>query len=188
MATFERSARWVGDLDHSFYNDERQRFIWYEGSAIGFQMMLIAHYLVAGLILLIAGHPALWYVLAMLAPTSITTLVVVSYCAAKGAQYFPDRGDFTRSRGVVAIGAVLLLAAGLIRALPSRGSDDAPADGFWGGFTSVTDWLGFALGLGLALGVGMAIAAAFRQRHRRDGLDDDGRDDDAGDDSDDDLA
>ncbi len=43
------ALRWIGDLDHPFYQDERRRFIWYEASAIGFQLMLSSQFLIGGI-------------------------------------------------------------------------------------------------------------------------------------------
>ncbi len=38
MAVFMKAARTIGDLDDEFYHDERQRDVWNEASAVGFQL------------------------------------------------------------------------------------------------------------------------------------------------------
>ena len=40
MSLCDRAAKVVGDLDHPFYEEERQRDVWNEASAVGFQTVL----------------------------------------------------------------------------------------------------------------------------------------------------
>ena len=47
----ERALRWIGDLDHPFYDDERQRFIWYEASTVGFQLFSFVNFFLVGAML-----------------------------------------------------------------------------------------------------------------------------------------
>lgn len=113
---FDRTARWIGDLDHPFYSDERNRFVWYEASAIGFQLMFMGAYTVAGLMLWIGGASAVPYALAMLAPAVITAVVLKGYVTRAGADYWPSGADFRRSRGIAALATIVVLISGAARA------------------------------------------------------------------------
>lgn len=165
----DKALRWIGELDHPFYDDERQRFIWYEASAIGFQLLLLLQYFAAGVALLVWGAPALPFMWALLAPLLITVFVIVAYCARRGAKYFPGRSDLGRGRYWLAIGVTLVLIAGLVRAGLDR-SDDAPgseSDGFWGGFTSVLS--GGSFGLAMLVGLLAGVVAASLSKNKSDG-------------------
>lgn len=117
------ALRWIGDLDHPFYNDERQRFVWYEASAIGLQMLLMLQFIVGGLTLLIVGGGAWGWVMLAIAPTLITALVIVGYASSKGAPYFAASSDLKRSRGIFGGAIGLLWVAGAIRAGIGSGDD-----------------------------------------------------------------
>lgn len=121
---FDGALRWIGDLDHPFYNDERQRFVWYEASAIGFQLLLMLQAVIAGVTLLIFGNPAWKYVALALAPTVLTTLVIIAYASGRGAPYFATSSDLKRGRGVFAAIVGLLWGVGAIRAGAISGGDD----------------------------------------------------------------
>ena len=113
----ERALRWVGDLDHPFYNDERQRYVWYEASAIGFQFMFLANYAAAGLMLWIGGADALPYGLAILIVTIVVVFTVLGYATRRQADYAPGLSDFLRTRGVLVVVINLFAVTGLVRAL-----------------------------------------------------------------------
>ena len=126
----ERTLRWVGDLDHPFYNDERQRYVWYEASAVGFQLMFLANYVVAGLMLWIGGADAVVYGLPLLIVTIVAALAVLSYASRRRAEYAPDLSDFFRTRGVLVLVVNVIAMTGLIRALVDL---DDGGGGFAGG-------------------------------------------------------
>lgn len=155
------ALRWVGDLDHPFYNDERQRFVWYEASAIGFQLMLMLQTIGGGITLLLFGNPAWKYVLLALAPTVLTTIVVTGYASRHGAPYFASSSDFKRSRGIFAIVVMLIWAAGVLRAGPSGG------DTTW----DVSTIAGFITGIAVVGLVAFAITR-LQKRSQREVADD----------------
>ena len=75
---FERFATAVGDLDSPFYDEERDRDVWNEASAVGFQLMLWGLPLVSAVCLWVGGAAALPYAAAMLVPWAVaaaTTLI-----------------------------------------------------------------------------------------------------------------
>lgn len=126
-SALERALRWVGDLDHPFYNDERQRYVWYEASAIGFQLMFLANYAAAGLMLWIGGAEALPYGLAILIVTIVVASTVLGYASRRRADYAPELSDVLRTRGVLVVVINLFAVSGLVRA-----DLDSSGEGFTG--------------------------------------------------------
>lgn len=129
-SALERALRWVGDLDHPFYNDERQRYVWYEASAIGFQLMFLANYAAAGLMLWIGGAEALPYGLAIFVVSIVVALAVMGYASRRRAEYAPDLSDVFRKRGVLGVVISAFAVSGFIRALIDAGDG---VGGFTGG-------------------------------------------------------
>lgn len=113
----ERALRWMGDLDHPFYNDERQRFIWYEASTIAFQFFLFANVAVAGLMFWVGGAQALPYGLAVFAVQAIAGIVAVNYANSKYVEYVPKPSELMSGRNLVYGALVLFAGSGLVRAL-----------------------------------------------------------------------
>lgn len=133
----ERALRWIGDLDHPFYSDERNRYVWYEASAIAFQLLFIGSYFVTGLVLLIGGGSALPYALAMFVPTIAAAVVFQGYLKRHSAEYWPSRNDLVRRRGKLGVFAGVFVLVGLVRAtfdLQASTSGDGASDSFFGGF------------------------------------------------------
>lgn len=120
----ETALRWIGDLDHPFYNDERQRFVWYEASAIGFQLLILLMFGLAGIAMLVAGVSALPIVLAMVVPIATAAAVVRWYSERHHAPFWPSGADLRRKRGAVGFGLVVLYGAGIIRLLLDLGDSD----------------------------------------------------------------
>lgn len=112
----DAALRWIGDLDHPFYEDERNRFIWYEAQAIGFQFMGLASYFAAAISLLIGGSGAIPYAAAMMAPFIVSAVVLKAYVVRRGADYWPQSMDFRRSRGMAVLAIMALLFIGFGRA------------------------------------------------------------------------
>ena len=127
----ESTLRFVGDLDHPFYDDERQRFVWYEASAIGLQLVLITSYGTAGVLMLVGGAAAVPYAFASLTPILVTLLFVVWYCQRKNAPFFATGSDFKRRRVWLVLAMTSVLIAGIIRALLDISGD--ASSGFSGG-------------------------------------------------------
>lgn len=150
----DAALRWVGDLDHPFYNDERQRFVWYEASAIGFQLLLVLQYALAAIVMIVGGYDALPFVLPALLPAAFTSIIVAAYASQRGAQYFPGRSDLRRSRGLLVLALLVLYIAAAIRVgfdIPNEGGSGS---GFSGGFRQ-------AIPVGLAVGIAGAVLGAW---------------------------
>ena len=108
--------RWIGDLDHPFYSDERNRYVWYEASAIGFQLLFMGSYFMSGLVLWVGGADAMPYVLALFVPSMIAAGVFQTYLKRHSAEYWPTKNDLGRRRGQFAILGGVVLLSGLVRA------------------------------------------------------------------------
>jgi len=112
---YEAALRVIGDLDHPHYQDERQRFVWYEASAIGFQLLLLLNLAMVGIVLLVMGQSAYWSMFAIIIPTGIAAVVTAAYTKKRGAYYSPQSSDFKRARGVIGVAVGLLYLAGFVR-------------------------------------------------------------------------
>ena len=64
---FMRAAGVVGDLDHPFYEEERQRDVWNEACAVGLQVALWLGLALAAAMVWLGGSTALPYALAVFA-------------------------------------------------------------------------------------------------------------------------
>lgn len=148
----DRALRWIGDLDHPFYSDERNRYVWYEASAIAFQMLFLGSYFMAGLVLFVAGGSAIPYVLAMFVPAMAAVVVFQGYLKRHSAEYWPGKNDLVRRRGQVAIFAGVFLIIGLIRASIDLQDGEGAIGSLTGGATR---------GLITGLLVGPIAAVAF---------------------------
>lgn len=161
----ERALRWIGDLDHPFYSDERNRYVWYEASAIAFQLLFLSSYVMAGLLLLLFGADGMPYVLAMFMPAIITAVVFQGYLQRKSAEYWPQRNDFRRPRGQLAAFSAVFLLAGLIRAvidLQGRTDSATARDSFFGGAIQ-----GMIAGLLVGPIVAVAVVAYKRRQQAK---------------------
>lgn len=150
----ERTLRWVGELDHPFYNDERQRFVWYEASAVGFQLMFLVNVFVLGAIAWIGGGPSLLYVYPMVVAQYVVVFVVLRYAKKKHAEYSPNAAGLRTGRTRLHLIVLVFLGTGLLRAQFDAGT----GSGFVGGLQQ-----GFAWGLA-SVPVLFAMGASFALR------------------------
>ena len=152
---FVAAAGAVGDLDHPFYAEERQRDVWNEASAVGLQLALLLGLAAATAMLWLGGGEALPYAATLLAVLSATAGVTLAYARRLGVRVEPDVEGLLRLR-LVPYGVLLVLF--LVAAVRS-----APADGFGAGFAR-----GAVLGSVLAV-VGLAVSALRARRSARRG-------------------
>lgn len=111
----DRAMRWIGDLDHPFYSDERQRYVWYEASAIGFQLFVLIQILMIGGAMVVIGRASLPYLMFVFPPFVVGTLVAEFYARKHNAPYLIRWSDMRRSRGLLALGIAGLYLAGVLR-------------------------------------------------------------------------
>jgi len=127
---FVRAAGRIGDLGSPFYDEERQRDVWDEASAVGFQLLLWLLPGAAVVSVWVGGAAAVPYALVMLLASGLSSGVVLAFARARGL-------DLGAAVGVTVVRwrllALLLLlgafCAGVVRVTP----EDSAGRGFgWG--------------------------------------------------------
>ncbi|MDQ2757709.1 MAG: hypothetical protein M3Y71_14300 [Actinomycetota bacterium] len=159
--TLPARSRWltaaesVGDLGSPFYDDERQRDVWNEASAVGFQTMLWLTAAAAAAMVWIGGETALPYALVVFAIAGVGAVTAVGYARA----YRVDVGTHDRlplRRLLPYLALVAVFTAGVLRT--------TTGDGIGGG-------LGTGVGIGVAVGSLAAVGGTLYGRRTRPGLD-----------------
>ena len=151
---FVRAAGVVGDLDSPFYREERQRDVWNEASAVGFQaVLLLALVAVTGMVWLV-GAPALPYAATVLGVVGVAAWVTVLYAWALGVTV-DDPAGLLRLRLVPYAVLLVLFLVGAARV--------GPSGGFMGGFVQ-----GAAVGGGATALVLLCSGLRARRRKRRE--------------------
>ena len=77
--TFTRAARAIGDLDSPFYDEERQRDVWNEASAVGLQAMIWGTLGLTCAMAWLGGGTAAPWAVALLAVVGVASLLTVGY-------------------------------------------------------------------------------------------------------------
>jgi hypothetical protein len=148
---FVAAAGLVGDLNHPFYAEERQRDVWNEACAVGFQLVLWLALASATAMVWLGGAPALPYVVTVLAVVGVTAGVTLTYAHRLGVRV-DDAEGMLRLRLVPYCALILLLFAGVVRV--------APPDGFAGGFVH-------GMVAGMVVAVLWLLVSGLRARHRQ---------------------
>ncbi len=107
---FIKAMRFVGDLDDEFYDDERQRDVWNEASAIGFQLFSWTAMIFAAALPWTVGRTGAFIGLGILISFTVITTVTVGYSWARGVNLY-TASKIGRVRGFV---VVLLMLIGYI--------------------------------------------------------------------------
>ena len=145
---FIRVASAVADFGSPFYAEERQRDVWNQASAFGFQTFVWSSLVLSSAMLWIVGGPAVGFALALLLMTGLVSALVIAYAHRLGIDP-KDPSRMRRPRTVVVAMLVLVLTGGLVRAdesasMPSRLSVIA----------------------GMAFGITLALLGRWAVRHR----------------------
>lgn len=112
---FVRAAAVVGDLDSPFYAEERDRDVWNEASAVGFQVLLWGVPLLGAVALWLAGASALLPVGLLLAVWAVAGGVVLGYAHRFGVD--PNaRTPLVAGRRAAFFAVLGLLGTGVVRA------------------------------------------------------------------------
>jgi hypothetical protein len=151
---FVAAAGVVGDLDHPFYEEERQRDVWNEASAVGFQLVLWLSLAAATAMVWLGDAPALPYATSVLAVVSVASTVTVLYAHRLGIRIDDARGVM-RLRMLPYVGLLVAFFVGVVRV--------APEDGFFGGFAK-----GMVLGSCCALAWLLGSGIRARRREARE--------------------
>ncbi|MCK0092862.1 DUF2029 domain-containing protein [Rhodococcus sp. F64268] len=163
MAVFMKLARIIGDLDDEFYRDERQRDVWNEASAVGFQLAQWAA-LVGGAVLpWLAGRAGAQIAIGVLALWFLISMAVIMYARARDVDVYATAKTWTPRVFV----ACLVYLAGIvgIYAQLSTPLDQDPAT-----------WAGAVVGGLVGGGTAVALIAWYRHRQRRRWAEEDARD------------
>jgi hypothetical protein len=153
---FMRVASAIGDLGSPFYEEERQRDVWNEASAVGFQAMLWSSLVAANVMIWVGRATALPYSLGLLAIMGGASILAVVYADRAGVQVehaLPVDGPSRLGRPALVLFALLFASylAGLLTAV----------DWAAGGFT-----VGAAVGAMIGA-VGALVVLAVRLLRRR---------------------
>jgi hypothetical protein len=149
---FMRAAAVVGDLNSPFYAEERQRDVWNEASAVGFQLMLWLDLVAANVMVWVGGSTGLPYALATIGIVGLASSVVLSYAKRLGVE--ADAPEHLRRTALMpALGLVMAFFLGVAF------SRDWPDSGFWSGFPQ-------GMAVGAAIGVVAAAVGLVRELRR----------------------
>lgn len=129
---FLRAAAAVGDLGNPFYAEERQRDVWDEASAVGFQLVLWLGLAAATGMVWAGGAQGLPYALTVFAVVGLASLVAVRYAQDLGVRV-DDAARLLRLRLVPYVALLLLFLVGVLRAAPAGGFGRGLALGAVGG-------------------------------------------------------
>lgn len=145
---FIRVAGRIGDLGSPFYDEEHQRDVWNEASAVGFQLLLWVLPLAAVVSVWLGGATATPYALVMFLASGLASWTVMLFARARGVEAGSAEG-VTVMRWRLLAYLVLLGAfcAGVVRAAP-----DSP--------------FGPGAGWGLLAGGAIGVAAVAWGQHR----------------------
>lgn len=114
-ATFDRFATRVGHLDSPFYDEERERDVWNEASAVAFQLLLWSIPLVATAVMWVGGAGVLAPVGVMMLPWLAAAAMALVYAYRQGVDPANHRA-FSPGRLWAWAGVQAALGAGILRA------------------------------------------------------------------------
>jgi hypothetical protein len=154
MSTFKRTMAFVGDLDDPFYDDERQRDVWNEASAVGFQLFLWASVIAAAILPWIAGTPGSWTAVGLLVAYGVIANATLAYSKMQGVD-MQTSASHLRPR-IIVFGALAVIAA--IGAVYTLIPGNSVSEGFQHGV-----WVGGICGAA----AGAVVAAVQIRRNRR---------------------
>ncbi|WP_024796169.1 hypothetical protein [Tomitella biformata] len=123
MSVLVTTARFVGDLDSEFYADERQREVWNEASAVGFQVLNWALVIAAAILPWAAGRTGAWIALGLLVGWVAVSFLVLAYARALEVDLYVVASLWT-PRSVVMVAVYLVGALGVILRLVLADTSD----------------------------------------------------------------
>ncbi|WP_241386200.1 DUF2029 domain-containing protein [Rhodococcus sp. CH91] len=166
MTIFLRAARIIGDLDDDFYRDERQRDVWNEASAVGFQVFSWTSLLGAAVLPWVAGRTGAWTALGILVVWFLASVTTLLYARMRDVDVYAT-ATLWRPRGLAAAGLYLVGIAGIFVSLRFGGEpfDNDPAT-----------WAGRITGATLVLLLAAGAVAWNRRRTRVRRAEEDARD------------
>lgn len=115
MNTFDRATRRIGDLDNPLYAEERQRDVWNESSAVGFQLLLWGLLVAAAALSVVTGTAAAVPVSIMLGLAALAMVVAVAHAARRSVEIALTARKRGGWRAVLIGGLLGLVVSGLMR-------------------------------------------------------------------------
>ncbi|WP_338886504.1 hypothetical protein [Rhodococcus sovatensis] len=113
MSIFTKSMRFVGDLDDGFYDDERQRDVWNEASAVGFQLFIWASLLAGAVLPWVAGRTGSWIAVGIIVVYLTISFAVLAYSRSRGLDMYTSQ-KLARPRIALVVGLYLVGGAGAV--------------------------------------------------------------------------
>ncbi|KSZ57593.1 hypothetical protein Z045_16615 [Rhodococcus pyridinivorans KG-16] len=158
MTVFVKTARFIGDLDDEFYRDERQRDVWNEASAVGFQLSLWIALVAAALLPWLAGRLGAWTALGILVAWFVVSIVTQLYARQRDVDLYAT-AKLWRPRSTAAAGLYLVGVAGIFLQLRY---ESHPFE------NDAATWAGRVVGAAVAIVLaGLALAWSRRRTQRR---------------------
>lgn len=152
MNAFIKALRFVGDLDDEFYDDERQRDVWNEASAVGFQLFSWTAAVGAAILPWVAGVTGAWIGLGILLTSTIISVVTMAYARARDVNLY-TASKVWRLRGFVVAALLLIGYVGvLVRLQPD----------LW---AEASTWAGGVVGAIVGGGAVILIIRRMRKRN-----------------------
>lgn len=149
MSTMMKAMRFVGDLDDDFYKDERQRDVWNEASAVGFQFAYWITLIAAAILPWVAGRTGAWISLGLVIGWFVCSMVVLRYAQAHDVDVYASMKGL-QPRSLMAGSVYLIALIGVVAQLVAR-----PGDG-------ISTWAG--AGVGALVGVTAAVLGVKRHQ------------------------
>ena len=148
---FSKTMRLVGDLDDEFYDDERQRDVWNEASAVGMQLFVWVSLIAAAVLPWVAGRTGSWIALGVLVAYLTIVFAVLGYAKSRGLDMYAQQ-NLRRPRIFLATALYLAGACAAIATLVlGQGGGNPP----------------FSLGMVVGGTIGFSAAAIGLTRKRR---------------------
>ncbi|MDV6266792.1 MULTISPECIES: hypothetical protein [Rhodococcus] len=150
MSTMMKALRFVGDLDDDFYKDERQRDVWNEASAVGFQLAYWIALIAAAILPWVAGRTGAWISFGLIIGWFVCSMAVLRYAQVHDVDVYASMKGLD-PRVLVAGSVYVIALIGVVAQLMAR-----PGEG-------IATWAGRGVG---AL-IGLTAAVLVVKRHQR---------------------
>ncbi|WP_068165200.1 DUF2029 domain-containing protein [Rhodococcus phenolicus] len=128
MTAFIKAARVIGDLDDDFYRDERQRDVWNEASAVGFQLTQWIALAAAAVLPWAAGRVGAWVSLGIIVAWMVVSIATTGYARSQDVDVYASAKKW-RPRAILAAALYIVGVLGIYARL-STPLDQDPATWF----------------------------------------------------------
>lgn len=151
MSTTMKAMRFIGDLDDEFYQDERQRDIWNEASAVSLQSVYWVIFVSSAVLPWAAGRTGAWISLTLLVVFLLGSMITIFYAMRRDVDIY-TLSNYNRPRVAIALTLYLVAAVGIMARLK------------FDSFENSSTWVGALVG-GI-VGGGLTIAGVKHHQRR----------------------